>query len=89
VDVEALLAGCARAGRAITLDQLDHIVVTNAKKRFEFSHDGTRIGASQGHSVEVDLQYEPMVPPEVLYLKLRANGPRHVSPGQRPGCVHP
>lgn len=67
VGVEELLAGCATAGRAMTRDELDHVVSTNAKRRFEFSEDGLRIRASQGHSVEVDLQYKAQVPPEVLY----------------------
>lgn len=66
-NVDALLAGCEKARRGMTRNELDHIVATNAKKRFEFSPDGKHIRASQGHSVEVDLQYEPMAPPEVLY----------------------
>lgn len=65
--VEELLRGCAQARRSITRDQLQHIVDTNSKKRFEFSADGRRIRASQGHSVEVELAYEPMLPPDVLY----------------------
>lgn len=65
--VEELLRGCAKARRPITREQLQHIVDTNAKKRFEFSPDGTRIRACQGHSVEIDLAYEPQVPPNVLY----------------------
>ncbi|OAI57358.1 RNA 2'-phosphotransferase [Verrucomicrobiaceae bacterium SCGC AG-212-N21] len=67
VNVEVLLAGCARAGRPITREELEHIVETNAKKRFEFDADGRSIRASQGHSVEVDLQYESQTPPQVLY----------------------
>jgi len=67
VDVTALLEGCARAGRALTRAQLDHIVATNGKKRFEFSNEGHRIRASQGHSIEVELGYEPQTPPEFLY----------------------
>ena len=67
VAVEEMLAGCAKAGKRISRDQLDHIVATNTKKRFEFSPDGKRIRASQGHSIEVDLQYEPANPPEILY----------------------
>src|SRR5207253_556847 len=43
------------------------VVATNDKKRFAFSEDGRRIRANQGHSVEVELQYEPSVPPEILY----------------------
>ncbi|MGV3662034.1 MAG: RNA 2'-phosphotransferase [Prosthecobacter sp.] len=67
VSVDDLLAGCGKAGRAITREQLQHIVDTNAKKRFEFSADGTSIRASQGHSIEVDLGHEPQEPPTVLY----------------------
>ena len=67
VDVEALLAGCARAGRSLTRRELEHLVATNAKQRFEFSPDGARIRASQGHSIDVELGYEPAVPPELLY----------------------
>ncbi|HEY1081634.1 MAG TPA: RNA 2'-phosphotransferase [Prosthecobacter sp.] len=65
--VQALLQGCAAAGHALTLEQLQYIVTTNAKKRFEFSPDATLIRASQGHSVEVELDYQPQVPPAVLY----------------------
>jgi putative RNA 2'-phosphotransferase len=62
-----LLDGCGRHRRPVTLEQLQEIVATNDKKRFEFSPDGSRIRASQGHSVEVELGYSPMVPPEHLY----------------------
>ncbi len=66
-EVDELLAGCERTRRAITRRQLDHIVATCAKKRFEFSPDRRRIRASQGHSVKVELEYEPLEPPKVLY----------------------
>ncbi len=56
-----------RHGVPLTLDQLKHIVATSDKKRFALSDDGLRIRASQGHSLEVDLQYEPQAPPELLY----------------------
>ena len=46
---------------------LDEVVASNNKNRFEFSEDGLRIRARQGHSVEVDLGYKPTVPPEHLY----------------------
>lgn len=65
--VEELLAGCARAGNSMTRAQIDHVVATNEKKRFEFSADGLRIRASQGHSVEVELDYEPQSPSELLF----------------------
>lgn len=85
--VHDLLAGCARAGLHLSPAQLQHIVDTNEKKRFEFSADGTNIRASQGHSVEVELEYSPQVPPEWLYHgtatrfldAIRASGLRKMS----------
>jgi putative RNA 2'-phosphotransferase len=67
VDVNELLQAVNRHGLALTLDQLKHVVATSDKKRFAFSEDGRCIRASQGHSVEVDLQYAPQIPPEILF----------------------
>ncbi len=67
VGVDELLQAVNRNGVSLTLDQLRHIVATSDKKRFAFSDDGQKIRASQGHSVEVDLQYPPQTPPEILY----------------------
>lgn len=66
-EVNALLSGCTRVGMPLTHAELLHIVAMNDKKRFEFNADGTRIRASQGHSIEVVLDYAPHVPPEQLY----------------------
>lgn len=65
-DVPALLAACQKHGRPFTREELEEVVATNEKKRFAFSDDGRRIRASQGHSVEVDLGYEPQQPPAKL-----------------------
>jgi putative RNA 2'-phosphotransferase len=65
--INDLLAAVNEHGMPLTLEQLKHVVATNDKQRFAFSEDGLRIRASQGHSVEVDLQYEPQTPPELLY----------------------
>ena len=54
-------------GSVITLEEIEEIVDTNDKKRFAFSPDRTKIRASQGHSLSVDLDLEPAVPPEYLY----------------------
>jgi putative RNA 2'-phosphotransferase len=67
VAVEELLEGLRRAGSPTTRQELEDIVRTSDKQRFALSEDGLRIRASQGHSVEVDLGYEPAAPPEVLY----------------------
>ncbi len=67
VAVDALLEGFAKKGFTLTRDELDEVVRRNDKQRFAFSEDGTKIRASQGHSVDVDLGLEPITPPEVLY----------------------
>src|SRR5712691_6737727 len=67
VSVEELLSAINRIGVSLSLEQLRHIVATSDKKRFAFNEDGLRIRASQGHSVDLDLQYEPETPPEMLY----------------------
>jgi putative RNA 2'-phosphotransferase len=67
VEVDALLKALSIHGRALSLPELESLVETNDKKRFELSPDRTRIRASQGHSVSVDLKLEPEQPPELLY----------------------
>jgi putative RNA 2'-phosphotransferase len=65
VEIEALIAASAAHGFRFTREELDHVVATNDKRRFAI--EGTRIRASQGHSVEVDLGLSPATPPAYLY----------------------
>lgn len=51
----------------ITLEQLETIVDTNDKKRFAFNINKTLIRANQGHSVDVKIKYNKIIPPTVLY----------------------
>lgn len=67
VDVKELLEKCSAKKRYINLELLQQIVNTNDKQRFAFNHDHTKIRASQGHTVEVDLKLEPVEPLEFLY----------------------
>ncbi|MYW04455.1 RNA 2'-phosphotransferase [Streptomyces sp. SID3343] len=67
VDVDALLAACNARNFRLTRGQLDRVVAENDKRRFAFSADGTRIRASQGHTVAVDLGLVVQAPPAVLY----------------------
>ncbi len=46
---------------------LESIVEQNDKQRFAFSDDLSKIRASQGHSIDVDLELEPVKPPDILY----------------------
>jgi putative RNA 2'-phosphotransferase len=47
--------------------ELKQVVADSDKQRFALSDDGTLIRANQGHSVAVDLDLEPLTPPDVLY----------------------
>ncbi len=67
VDVEALLAASAKHRMFISRAELEEVVASNSKQRFSFSSDGQKIRANQGHSVDVDLQLAPAVPPAILY----------------------
>lgn len=67
VTVDDLLTACAENQLPITREELQIVVDTSEKKRFSFDATGTLIRANQGHSVEIDLQLEPVTPPDVLY----------------------
>jgi putative RNA 2'-phosphotransferase len=67
VEVASLLAAADRDRFPISRDELEEVVRTSEKQRFAFDATRERIRANQGHSVEVDLQLEPAVPPDVLY----------------------
>lgn len=67
VSVSDLLAGAAVTNVHISMEDLVEIVETNEKRRFALSEDQTRIRASQGHSITVDLELFPAEPPEILF----------------------
>ena len=67
VVVTELLEAFENSGKTITLKTLNQVVESNDKQRFEFSDGGTKIRARQGHSTEVELGYEPSVPPDQLF----------------------
>jgi putative RNA 2'-phosphotransferase len=49
----------------VTREQVERVVTASDKQRFAL--DGDRIRANQGHSVPVDLELSPQLPPPVLY----------------------
>jgi len=48
-------------------DILEEIVATNAKQRYEYNNDKTKIRARQGHSIPVDVGLKEEVPPSILW----------------------
>jgi len=65
VEIDTLIAAASAHGFGFTREELDHVVAANDKRRFAV--EGTRIRASQGHSVEVDLGLPTATPPAYLY----------------------
>lgn len=67
VGVADLLAAADRQDLKFSRAELQQVVANNDKQRFSFSEDGQLIRANQGHSVAVELGYEPTVPPDTLF----------------------
>jgi putative RNA 2'-phosphotransferase len=65
--VDELIATARRAGVSFDEDLLRQVVGQSDKKRLSFSDNCLRIRANYGHSITVDLELQPVVPPEVLY----------------------
>ncbi|MGW7254549.1 RNA 2'-phosphotransferase [Streptomyces sp. NPDC054834] len=65
IEIGTLIAAATAHGFRFTREELDHVVAVNDKKRFAV--EGTRIRASQGHSIDVDLGLPPATPPAYLY----------------------
>lgn len=53
--------------KELDFEIISQIVETNDKKRFTFNEDLTKIRANQGHSISVDLELQPQIPPDELY----------------------
>ena len=67
-NIDDLLIAMNKQEHLIDKQLLDRIVATDDKKRYEYDSTGTKIRASQGHSLkDVDLQLEPKTPPDKLY----------------------
>ena len=54
-------------GVNIDFDTLEKIVNEDEKGRYSFNEDKTKIRANQGHSINVDVELEEKVPPDILY----------------------
>lgn len=65
--IDALLQRANASGITLDREVLNQIVASSDKQRFAFSDDGERIRANQGHSVQVDLELPPRVPPNCLF----------------------
>ncbi len=66
-NVSELLEKINTKGIKIDFDLLQKVVDKNDKKRFAFNEHKTMIRASQGHSIEVELDLPAVTPPAFLY----------------------
>lgn len=66
-DVDELLSKINLEAFGLDRQTLELVVSKNDKQRFAFNPDKTKIRASQGHSIEIELDYTPTEPPEMLY----------------------
>ncbi|HEX5154281.1 MAG TPA: RNA 2'-phosphotransferase [Parafilimonas sp.] len=66
-DVDKLIQKLNEKGISADIQIIETIVAENDKKRFVFNNDKSMIRASQGHSIDVDVELEQAVPPPVLY----------------------
>ena len=66
-DVEELLTKLNQKAHQLSKADLEYIVANNNKKRYTFNADKTKIRATQGHSIPIDLGYAPVEPPMLLY----------------------
>ena len=66
MQIDVLLEAMRQNGQKLSRDLLEHVVRTNDKQRFTIDESGQRIRANQGHSVDVELGYEPAEPPAIL-----------------------
>ncbi|GAB4547944.1 MAG: RNA 2'-phosphotransferase [Pleurocapsa sp.] len=67
IEVKKLLAAAKKHKFPITQNELRYVVEQNDKQRFSFDSTGTLIRANQGHSIKIDLQLQPTIPPKILY----------------------
>lgn len=65
-DVEELIKGIQKT-KHFNRQMLEEIVRTDAKQRYSFNEDKTKIRANQGHSISVDVELEERIPPDYLW----------------------
>ncbi len=66
-NVTELITQSNKRHKKMDLELLDYVVENNDKKRFVFNEDKTKIRASQGHSISVELNLKEVKPLDYLY----------------------
>lgn len=66
-NVDELIDGINNSQYNISIEILEEIVSEDSKQRYSFNDDKTLIRANQGHSIDVDVELEEVIPPDILY----------------------
>ena len=67
VDIDILILKINEFGKKLTREELYFMVENNPKKRFAINEGNNKIRANQGHSLKINLGFEPIQPPGTLY----------------------
>jgi putative RNA 2'-phosphotransferase len=86
---EAVLKALQAAQLPTSITELEALVASSDKQRFELSADGDRIRARQGHSIQVRGDWPITTPPELLFHGTAERFLPSISEqGLRPGSRH-
>ncbi len=66
-NIDELIDKAADKGIYFDFNELKEVVENNDKKRFLINEDETLIKANQGHSIDVKINFNEAVPPQILY----------------------
>ena len=66
-DIDELLAGMQKRYPLFDREMLEQIVARDEKQRYAFDETHARIRANQGHSIQVDVELQEKIPPDVLW----------------------
>ena len=82
-DVDELIEGVNKT-HPLNRKILEEIVAEDEKQRYAFNEDHTKIRASQGHSIPVDVELEEVIPPDILF---HGTGEKYVSSIEKEGLI--
>lgn len=66
-DLDELISKLKVDGKKTSLEHIQEMVEANNKQRFKLDLKNNRIRANQGHSIPIDMEFEPVEPPKLLY----------------------
>lgn len=79
--IDDLIEKTGNSRRPLTDALIREVVEKDDKQRYALSDDGQKVRARYGHSIEIDLEIDPVEPPEILYhgTASRNLGPIHMN----------